>query len=141
MFRVWYTASILEIGDKCKVLVEKLNECWRLKCLGIHGRIMLQWEPSTLLITYKISNSQHDNFSPEDGDSTFLRNVGMYLSLYTASKPRTTALPSSSPEELRSHVSRHTTATPITTINTRAYASNVILPPVKNFTGNFYTEH
>jgi hypothetical protein len=30
-------------------------------------------------------------FSPEDGDSTVLRNVGIYLQVYTASQPRTTS--------------------------------------------------
>jgi hypothetical protein len=30
--------------------------------------------------------SQHRHFSPEDGDSMFLRNVGIYLRIYTASK-------------------------------------------------------
>jgi hypothetical protein len=29
-------------------------------------------------------------FSPEDGDSMFLGNVGIYLRVYTAPKPRTT---------------------------------------------------
>jgi hypothetical protein len=29
-------------------------------------------------------------FSPDDGDSMFLRNVGIYLPVYSASQPRTT---------------------------------------------------
>jgi hypothetical protein len=33
---------------------------------------------------------QHCHFSPEDGDRMFLRNVGIYLRVYTASQPRTT---------------------------------------------------
>jgi hypothetical protein len=32
-------------------------------------------------------------FSPEDGDSIFLRNVGIYLHVYTASQPRTLSSP------------------------------------------------
>jgi hypothetical protein len=32
-----------------------------------------------------------ENFSPEDGDSMLLRNVGIYRRVYTAPKPRGTA--------------------------------------------------
>jgi hypothetical protein len=35
-------------------------------------------------------------FSPEDGDSLFLRNAGIYRRVYTAPKPRRTVLSSSS---------------------------------------------
>jgi hypothetical protein len=36
-------------------------------------------------------------FSPEDGDSIFLRNVGIYRRVYTAPKPRRIASSSSPP--------------------------------------------
>jgi hypothetical protein len=41
-----------------------------------------------------ISTSQHRHFSPEDGDSMFLRNVGIHLWVYMASQPRRTTLSS-----------------------------------------------
>jgi hypothetical protein len=33
----------------------------------------------------------HRHFSPEDGGSMFLQNVGIYLRVYTASQPRRTS--------------------------------------------------
>jgi hypothetical protein len=33
------------------------------------------------------STSQHRHFSPEDGDSIFLRNVGIYRRIYTTPNP------------------------------------------------------
>jgi hypothetical protein len=41
------------------------------------------------------SNSQHGHFSPEDGVSMFLRNVGIYRRAYTAPKPKRTTSSSS----------------------------------------------
>jgi hypothetical protein len=40
---------------------------------------------------YNPSDSQHRHFSPEDGDSTLLRNVGFYQPVHTAPKPRGTS--------------------------------------------------
>jgi hypothetical protein len=40
---------------------------------------------------YNPCDSQHRHFSPEDGDSTLLRNVGFYQSVHTAPKPRTSS--------------------------------------------------
>jgi hypothetical protein len=37
------------------------------------------------------STSLYRQFSPEDGDSIFLRNVGIYRRVYTAPKPRRTS--------------------------------------------------
>jgi hypothetical protein len=43
--------------------------------------------PSLLPYT-KSTASHHRHFSPEDGDSTFLRYVGIYQRVYTAPKHR-----------------------------------------------------
>jgi hypothetical protein len=41
-----------------------------------------------------------ESWNPEDGDSMFLRNVGIYLRVHTVSQPRTTSS-SSPPWELQ----------------------------------------
>jgi hypothetical protein len=50
--------------------------------VAILGRVYIHIHPST---------SQHRQFSPEDRDSMFLRNVGIYQRVYTAPKPRSSS--------------------------------------------------
>jgi hypothetical protein len=50
------------------------------------GPFLQTFLPTTL---YSPSDSQHRHFSPEDGDSTLLWNVGFYQPVHTAPKPRT----------------------------------------------------
>jgi hypothetical protein len=50
--------------------------------------------PSIALLStlYKLSTSQHPHFNPEDGNSMFLQNSGIYLWVHMVSQPRTTTL-------------------------------------------------
>jgi hypothetical protein len=62
--------------------------------------------PAILLIIYNPSTSRFCHFSPEDGDSMSLWNVGSYLQICTTPKPKTIPSSSSSSSSLWKHKSK-----------------------------------
>jgi hypothetical protein len=72
------------------------------------------------------STSQHRHFSPEDGDSMLLRNVGICLHIHIASKPEKDIVVSSF--RLRTY---------LYTLITTNFISLVLPPLLRKFVFNF----
>jgi hypothetical protein len=62
-------------------------ESFSLYSFSLIGLFTSAFPPQTL---HKLSTYQLCHYSPEDGNSMFLRNVGIDLRNQTASKPKTT---------------------------------------------------
>jgi hypothetical protein len=65
--------------------------CWPPIGTNLFLFIPRLWLANSLWPCIILSTSQHRHVNPEDGDSMFLRNFGIYLRFYTAPKPRRTS--------------------------------------------------
>jgi hypothetical protein len=79
--------------------------------------------PATL---YNPSDSQYGHFSPEDGDSTLLRNVSIYQPVHMTPKPRRTSSISSLPwkSHINANVFNHNRYNQLVSYDHKLYSSS-----------------